>query len=173
LHLKILCDALQKTPQCWMMALKRLHTIMFLQCTLPPLQSDSSLYFIFNGKDGWLVIFTTSVVVVCLWYRYAMFEPVTGRWLFVAWWNVQWLTVQVIMCRWWSVAWLTVGWLSVTKPYISALRGYCRLKFSHALEIDQVLLAYTPTRTGSTSPPQKKINCKSLNFGLKSACEPL
>ena len=41
LHLKILFDALQKSPQCWMMALKRLQTIMFLQCTLPLLQSDS------------------------------------------------------------------------------------------------------------------------------------
>jgi len=47
--------------------------------------------------------------------------------------------------------------------YISALRGCCPLKFLHALEIDQILLAHTPTETGV---PQK-INRENLKFGLK------
>jgi len=37
--------------------------------------------------------------------------------------------------------------------YISALKGCCALKFLHALEIDQALVAYTQRRTGV--PPQK------------------
>jgi len=38
--------------------------------------------------------------------------------------------------------------------YISAIRGCCPLKFSHALEIDTGYLAHTRTSTGS--PPPKK-----------------
>ena len=48
--------------------------------------------------------------------------------------------------------------------YISALRVYWPLKFLHALEIDQGLLVHTPMGTGS---PQRKNNCKNLNFRLK------
>ena len=48
--------------------------------------------------------------------------------------------------------------------YISALRRCCVLKFLHALEIDQALLAHTPTGTGV---PQKIFNRENLNFGLK------
>ena len=32
--------------------------------------------------------------------------------------------------------------------YISALRGCCALKFLHALDIDQALLAHTPSGAG-------------------------
>jgi len=35
-----------------------------------------------------------------------------------------------------------------SRDYISALRTCCPLKFLHALEIDQGLLAHTQTRTG-------------------------
>jgi len=42
--------------------------------------------------------------------------------------------------------------------YISALRGYCALKFLHALEIDQGLLAHT--HRGWGPPPQKKVIVK-------------
>jgi len=34
--------------------------------------------------------------------------------------------------------------------YISALRGCCALKFLHALEIDQALLAHSPSGAGVT-----------------------
>jgi len=37
------------------------------------------------------------------------------------------------------------------------IRGFCALKFLHALEIEQGYLAYNPTGTG-VPPPQKKIN---------------
>ena len=39
--------------------------------------------------------------------------------------------------------------------YISTLRGYCALKFLHALEIEQALLAHTPSWAGV---PQKNFN---------------
>jgi len=48
--------------------------------------------------------------------------------------------------------------------YISALRGCCPLKFLHALEIDQGLLAHTPR--GSRVPPQKKLIVK-IKIGPK------
>jgi len=48
--------------------------------------------------------------------------------------------------------------------YISALRGCCALKFSHALKIDQPLLAHTPRWDGV---PQKIYNRENLKFGLK------
>ena len=55
--------------------------------------------------------------------------------------------------------------------YISALRECCNLKFLHPLEIDQGLLARTPTGTGV---PPTKFNCKNLKFGLKfSMCTPI
>jgi len=55
--------------------------------------------------------------------------------------------------------------------YISAFRGCCALKFLHPLEIDQGLLARTPTGTGV---PPKKFNCKNLKFGWKfSMCTPI
>jgi len=41
--------------------------------------------------------------------------------------------------------------------YISALRGCIDLKFLHALEIDHIVLAHTPTGTGVT---QKKLIVK-------------
>jgi len=50
--------------------------------------------------------------------------------------------------------------------YISALRGCCTLKFLHALQIDQALLAHTGTGRG-VPPPKKKINREILKFGLK------
>ena len=49
--------------------------------------------------------------------------------------------------------------------YISALRGCCPLKFLHALEIDQGLLAHT--HKGVEGPPPKKINRENLKLGLK------
>jgi len=48
--------------------------------------------------------------------------------------------------------------------YISAHRGCCDLIFLHALEIDQALLAHTPTGTGV---PQKFFKGENLKFGLK------
>jgi len=52
---------------------------------------------------------------------------------------------------------------------ISALRGCRALKFLHALEIDQALLAHTSTGTGV--PPKKKTNRENLKFPLKfSVC---
>ena len=48
--------------------------------------------------------------------------------------------------------------------YISARMGCCALIFLHALEIDQCLLAHTPTGTGV---PPKFFNRENLKFGLK------
>jgi len=48
--------------------------------------------------------------------------------------------------------------------YISALMGCCAMKFLHALETDQALLAHSPTGTG---PLQKNFNRENLKFGLK------
>ena len=48
--------------------------------------------------------------------------------------------------------------------YISAHMGCCALIFLHALEIDQALLAHTPTGTGETP---KFFNRENLKFGLK------
>ena len=55
--------------------------------------------------------------------------------------------------------------------YISAFRGCCALKFLYPLEIDQGLLARTPTGTGV---PKKNLIAKNLKFGLKfSVCTPI
>jgi len=43
--------------------------------------------------------------------------------------------------------------------YISALRGCCPLKFLHALETDQSLLAHT-TKGVEGPPPKKKLIVK-------------
>ena len=48
--------------------------------------------------------------------------------------------------------------------YILALRGCCALKFLHALEIDQGLLAHTPK---GDEGPQKNFNRENLKLGLK------
>jgi len=40
--------------------------------------------------------------------------------------------------------------------YISALRGCCPFKFLHALEIDEGLIAHTPS--GSGVPPPNNFN---------------
>ena len=50
--------------------------------------------------------------------------------------------------------------------YISALRGCCPLKFLHALETEESLLAHTPKGVEGP-PPQKKINHENLKLGLK------
>jgi len=56
--------------------------------------------------------------------------------------------------------------------YISALRWCCDLKFLHALEIDQGLLAHRQGGRGFPSP--KKIKGEHLKFGLKfSVFEPI
>ena len=54
--------------------------------------------------------------------------------------------------------------LLFTGDYILALRGCCPLKFLHALEIDQGLLAHTPK--GDKDPP-KNFNRETLKLGLK------
>jgi len=46
--------------------------------------------------------------------------------------------------------------------YISALRGFCAMKFLYALEIDQGYLAHTPTGTGVT--PKKILIVKIENL---------
>ena len=52
------------------------------------------------------------------------------------------------------------------KDYISALNGCCPLKFSYALEIDQVLLVHT--KMGMRVPlPKKTFDRENLKFGLK------
>jgi len=50
--------------------------------------------------------------------------------------------------------------------YISALRGYCALKFLHTLEIDKGLLAHTRRGTGVPFPK----NRENLKFALKFSC---
>jgi len=47
---------------------------------------------------------------------------------------------------------------------ISALMGCCALKFLHALQIAQALLAHTGTGRGV---PPKKSNRENVKFGLK------
>jgi len=49
--------------------------------------------------------------------------------------------------------------------YISTLRGCCALKFLHALEIDQVLLAHIPSWAGV--PPKKNFNHENWKSALK------
>ena len=51
--------------------------------------------------------------------------------------------------------------------FISTLRGCCALKFLHALQIHQGLLAHTPSGAGSPPQKKKKINRENLKFGLK------
>jgi len=51
--------------------------------------------------------------------------------------------------------------------YISALMGCCALKFLHALEIEQALLAHTPSGAGV---PQKILIDKIKNRAYNSAC---
>jgi len=51
----------------------------------------------------------------------------------------------------------------LSADYISALRGCCALKFVHALEIDQGLLAHTPGTPGSP----KNFNRENLKFAPK------
>jgi len=48
--------------------------------------------------------------------------------------------------------------------YISALRGCCALKFLHVLEIQQGVLAHTPSGAGV---PPKNFNRENLKFALK------
>jgi len=56
------------------------------------------------------------------------------------------------------------------RDYISALRGCCALKFLHALQIGQALIAHT--RSGTGVPPN--FNRENLKFGLKfSVCIPI
>ena len=62
-------------------------------------------------------------------------------------------------------------WLELSHPsqflggnYIAAPRGFCALKFIHALEIAQALIAHT--RSGTGVPP-KNFNCENLKFALK------
>jgi len=47
---------------------------------------------------------------------------------------------------------------------ISAVRGCCALKFLDALEIEEGLLAHTPSGTGV---PQKNFNRENLKSGIK------
>jgi len=51
--------------------------------------------------------------------------------------------------------------------YISALRGFCALQILHALEIDQVYLAHTPT--AGTGVSQTKLIVKIKNRASNSA----
>ena len=48
--------------------------------------------------------------------------------------------------------------------YILAPRGFCALKFIHALEIAKALIAHTRSGTGA---PEKKFNRENLKFALK------
>jgi len=63
-------------------------------------------------------------------------------------------------------------WLELSHPsgffggdYISALKGCCPLKFSYALEIDQILLVHT--KIGIRVPPKKTLDRENSKFGLK------
>ena len=63
-------------------------------------------------------------------------------------------------------------WLEMSHPSeflgetISATRGFCALKFIHALEIAQSLIAHTRSGTG-VPPSRKKFNRENLKFALK------
>jgi len=64
-----------------------------------------------------------------------------------------------------------IYWLELSHPseffgrdYISAPRGFCALKFIHALEIAQALIAHTRSGTGVS---QKNFNRENLKFALK------
>ena len=56
------------------------------------------------------------------------------------------------------------------QDYISALTGWCALKFLYALQIAEELLTHTQTGTGSPFP---KNNDENSKFGLNLACAPL
>ena len=56
--------------------------------------------------------------------------------------------------------------LHFSGDYISALGGCWPLKFLHALEIDQGLLAHTPNGNGG-APPPKKFKGEHVKLGLK------
>ena len=55
-------------------------------------------------------------------------------------------------------------WIFFGGDYISAPRGCCALKFIHALEIAQALIAHTRSGTG-VSP--KNFNGENIKFALK------
>ena len=54
--------------------------------------------------------------------------------------------------------------LHFSRDYISALRGCWPLKFKHALQIDQGLLAHTPNGDGG---PTKTFKGEHVKLGLK------
>jgi len=62
--------------------------------------------------------------------------------------------------------------LNFSGDYISALRQCWPLKFLHALEIDQGLLAHTPN--GDGVPPRKKLRA-NVKFGYLKfrVCAPI
>ena len=61
--------------------------------------------------------------------------------------------------------------LNFSTDYISAHRGCWPLKFSHALEIDQGLVAHTPNGDGG---PPKKFKGEHVKLGLKfRVCRPI
>jgi len=73
-------------------------------------------------------------------------------------------------CELWSTNKKVIDW-NVDPPksnfstgYISALRGCWPLKFKHALEIDQGLVAHAPNGDGG---PSKKFKGKHVKLGLK------
>jgi len=70
-----------------------------------------------------------------------------------------WSTIQKV----WSVR-LDPPKSTFSSDHISAPRGCWPLKFLHALEFDQVLLAHTANRVGG---PQKNFKGEHLKLGLK------
>jgi len=68
--------------------------------------------------------------------------------------KVRWTLVHQLLKSWCEFVPIK---MDILGDYISAFRGCCAVKILHPLEIDQALLARTPTGT----PPQKKFNCKN------------
>jgi len=65
----------------------------------------------------------------------------------------------------WNYMWVWTNSNGLFRETISAFRGCCALKFVHALETDQGLLAHTPT--GMPPNPEKNFYRENIKFSLK------
>ena len=81
------------------------------------------------------------------------------RWAIKSWWTS--VHKQKSYCR---AYWPNQVDIVREQDYISALTGWCALKFLYALQIAEELLTHTETGTGVPLPPN---NDENLKFGLK------
>jgi len=89
------------------------------------------------------------------------------RWTIKSWW-----TSVHKQKSYWRAYWPTQEDNVREQDYISALTGWCALKFLYALQIAEDLL--THPQTGTWSPPPNKNYDENLKFGLKfSVCAPI